>query len=94
MIKPPTLKDFLIVLGIVALLIAFSWIAWFGFGWFHWKLFKWKTGPFDRGNKYPGVTIKLCIHSVVNAPIIIIQKSINDDRNPFTGWACLFLAVF
>ena len=33
--KPTTLKDFLRVIIVVALLIAFSWIAWFKFGWFH-----------------------------------------------------------
>lgn len=33
--EAPRLKDFLIVLFIVAALIAFSWIAYYKFGWFH-----------------------------------------------------------
>jgi|GEM_PF-2380321 len=33
--EAPQLKHYLIVLGVVALLILFSWISWFKFGWFH-----------------------------------------------------------
>lgn len=33
--KPPTLKDFLLVLLVFGLLVAFSWIAYFKLGWFH-----------------------------------------------------------
>jgi hypothetical protein len=33
--EAPGWKDFLVVLAAVALLIAFSWIAWTKFGWFH-----------------------------------------------------------
>jgi len=33
--EAPRLKDFILVLVAVALLIAFSWLAWFKFGWFH-----------------------------------------------------------
>ena len=31
----PTLKDFLWVIAVFALLVAFSWIAYFKLGWFH-----------------------------------------------------------
>ncbi len=33
--EAPELKHFVIVFVAVALLTAFSWIAWFKFGWFH-----------------------------------------------------------
>ena len=33
--EAPKVKDFVTVLVIVLILIAFSWIAWFKFGWFH-----------------------------------------------------------
>ena len=33
--EAPGLKHFVIVFAAVALLIAFSWIAWFKWGWFH-----------------------------------------------------------
>jgi hypothetical protein len=33
--EAPELKHFLIVFGVVAVLIALSWIAWFKLGWFH-----------------------------------------------------------
>ena len=33
--EAPGWKDILVVLVVVALLIAFAWIAWFKFGWFH-----------------------------------------------------------
>jgi len=33
--EAPRLKDFIIVLIIVLIMIAFSWIAYFKFGWFH-----------------------------------------------------------
>jgi len=33
--EAPRPKDFIIVLVIVVVLIAVSWIAWFKFGWFH-----------------------------------------------------------
>ena len=33
--EAPGWKDILLVLVVVAVLIAFSWVAWFKFGWFH-----------------------------------------------------------
>jgi len=33
--EAPEWKHVILVLIVVALLIAFSWIAWFKFGWFH-----------------------------------------------------------
>jgi hypothetical protein len=33
--EAPTLKDFLIVLLVTAILIALSWIAYYKLGWFH-----------------------------------------------------------
>jgi hypothetical protein len=33
--EAPELKHFLIVFGVVAVLIALSWISWFKLGWFH-----------------------------------------------------------
>jgi hypothetical protein len=33
--KPPTIKDFLLVVLVFGLLVAFSWIAYFKLGWFH-----------------------------------------------------------
>jgi len=33
--EAPEWKDIILVIVVVALLIAFSWIAWFKFGWFH-----------------------------------------------------------
>ncbi len=33
--EAPRWKDFLLVIVVAALLIAFSWLAWFKFGWFH-----------------------------------------------------------
>ncbi len=33
--EAPELKDYLIVFGAVALLIAFGWVSWYKFGWFH-----------------------------------------------------------
>ncbi len=33
--EAPEWKHLIIVIAIVILLIAFSWIAWFKFGWFH-----------------------------------------------------------
>jgi hypothetical protein len=33
--EAPGWKDILVVLVVVALLIAFAWIAWFKFGWLH-----------------------------------------------------------
>lgn len=33
--KPPTLKDFFLVLLFFGFLVAFSWIAYFKLGWFH-----------------------------------------------------------
>lgn len=33
--EAPTLKDFLIVLLVVAVLIALDWVAYFKLGWFH-----------------------------------------------------------
>ncbi len=33
--RTPRLKDFLMVIMAVAVLIAFSWIAYFKLGWFH-----------------------------------------------------------
>jgi energy-coupling factor transporter transmembrane protein EcfT len=33
--EAPGWKDILVVLVVVALLIAFAWVAWFKFGWLH-----------------------------------------------------------
>ena len=33
--EAPGWKDVIIVLAVTALLVAFSWVAWFKFGWFH-----------------------------------------------------------
>jgi hypothetical protein len=33
--KPPTLKDFLLVVLAFGMLVAFFWIAYFKLGWFH-----------------------------------------------------------
>jgi hypothetical protein len=33
--EAPTPKEFLMVILVVALLIAFAWIAYYKFGWFH-----------------------------------------------------------
>ena len=33
--EAPTVKDFLIVIGVLFLLIVFSWIAYFKLGWLH-----------------------------------------------------------
>ena len=33
--EAPTWKEFVIVILVVAILIAISWVTWFKFGWFH-----------------------------------------------------------